>query len=444
MIRKLIGKVLRRPGKRVLHAKHYGIRRDQLHSGALKVCDRLQAAGYDAYIVGGAVRDLMLGKHPKDFDVATSATPEQVRHVFNRSRIIGRRFKIVHVPFYDRDGEEIIEVTTFRSASEAPTDDAGRILRDNVYGTIEEDASRRDFTVNALYYDPNREEILDFHHGVDDLERRQLVMIGDPAQRYREDPVRMLRAVRLAAKLELAIAPATKKPIATLTSLLENIPSARLFDETMKLLLSGKAWACVSALRAEGLHRSLLPILERQLDDANAATFIQRALENTDSRLADDKPVSAGFLFATLLWYDVEQLWKQKEAAGEHTMPALVAAMNEVDDRVSKRLAIPNRYSAAMKEVWLMQPRFEQRAGQRPFRLLEQPRFRAAFDFLVLRAQCGMADKALADWWQQFQFCDEATRSALIANVAGSDKSGAQRKRKPRRKKPAAAPASGA
>ncbi|MBM3117279.1 polynucleotide adenylyltransferase PcnB [Jeongeupia naejangsanensis] len=444
MIRKLIGKVLRRPGKRVLHAKHYGIRRDQLHSGALKVCDRLQAAGYDAYIVGGAVRDLMLGKHPKDFDVATSATPEQVRHVFNRSRIIGRRFKIVHVPFYDRDGEEIIEVTTFRSAAEAPTDDAGRILRDNVYGTIEEDASRRDFTVNALYYDPNREEILDFHHGVDDLERRQLVMIGDPAQRYREDPVRMLRAVRLAAKLELTIAPATKKPIATLTSLLENIPSARLFDETMKLLLSGKAWACVSALRAEGLHRSLLPILERQLDDPNAATFIQRALENTDSRLADDKPVSAGFLFATLLWHDVEQLWKKKEAAGEHTMPALVAAMNEVDDRVSKRLAIPNRYGAAMKEVWLMQPRFEQRAGQRPFRLLEQPRFRAAYDFLVLRAQCGLADKALAEWWQQFQYCDDATRSSLIANVAGSDKSGPQRKRKPRRKKPAAAPASGA
>ncbi|WP_035056041.1 polynucleotide adenylyltransferase PcnB [Andreprevotia chitinilytica] len=443
MIRKLIGKVLRRPGKQVLHAKHYGIRRELLHSNALKVCDRLQDAGFDAYVVGGAVRDLLLGKNPKDYDVATSATPEQVRHVFHRSRIIGRRFRIVHVPFYDRDGEEIIEVTTFRGASDAPTDDAGRILRDNVYGSIEEDAARRDFTANALYYDPNREEIIDFHHGVADIEAKRLVMIGDPMQRYREDPVRMLRAVRLASKLGLAIAPATKKPMAELADLLENIPSARIFDEMMKLLLSGRAWVCITALRDEKLHKHVLPLLDKLLSRPESSAFLQKALENTDARLAEDKPVSAGFLFAALLWQEVEFRWKKNEAAGEHPMPALVSAMNDVEARVERKLAIPNRYSAAMKEIWLMQPRFEQRTGSRPSRLLEQARFRAAYDFLVLRAECGLADKELAEWWTQFQYCDEPTRSAMIARVANPAKSDAKKRRKPQRRKPAAAKVGG-
>ncbi|KAF0811964.1 Poly(A) polymerase I [Andreprevotia sp. IGB-42] len=438
MIRKLIGKVLRRPGKKVLHAKHLGIRREMLHSNALKVCDKLQDAGFDAYIVGGAVRDLMLGKSPKDFDVATSATPEQVRHVFHRSRIIGRRFRIVHVPFYDRDGEEIIEVTTFRGASDAPTDDAGRILRDNVYGTIEEDAARRDFTANALYYDPNAEEIVDFHHGVEDIEAKRLVMIGDPVQRYREDPVRMLRAVRLASKLGLTIAPATRKPMAELADLLENIPSARIFDEMMKLLLSGKAWACMCMLRDEKLHKHVLPLLDRLLSRPESSAFLQKALENTDTRLAEDKPVSAGFLFAALLWQEVELRWKKNEAAGEHAMPALVNAMNDVEARVEKKLAIPNRYSAAMKEIWLLQPRFEQRVGMRAHRLLEQPRFRAGYDFLVLRAECGLADKALAEWWTQFQYCDQDTRAAMVANLGkGAAGAGDKKRRKKPRRKPA-------
>ena len=432
MIRKLIGKVLRRPGKQVLHAKHHGVRRDQIHSAALKVCDRLQEAGYKAYIVGGAVRDLMLGKNPKDFDVATSATPEQVRHVFHRSRIIGRRFRIVHVPFYDKHGEEIIEVTTFRGNSDAPTDEAGRIIRDNVYGTQEEDALRRDFTINALYYDPNLEEIFDFHHGLADIKAKRLTIIGDPEQRYREDPVRMLRAIRLSAKLGLTLSPDTRKPISTLAKLLGNIPSARIFDEMMKLLLSGKAWDCLMALHTEGLHHELFPSLDKLLAQPDARQFLKLALDNTDSRLAEDKPVSAGFLFAALLWHEVDTHWKKRQATGQNLVPALLDAINQVENTVEKRLAIPNRYGSAMKEIWLMQPRFEQRAGNRPFRLLEQPRFRAAYDFLHLRAECGLAEKELAHWWHEFQYGDDNARSALIARAAqkGSHVGTAARKRR--------------
>ncbi|MEN9657893.1 MAG: hypothetical protein RL571_1358 [Pseudomonadota bacterium] len=435
MIRKLIGKVLRRPGKRVLHAKHYGIRRDQLHSGALKVCDRLQDAGFEAYIVGGAIRDLMLEKSPKDFDVATSATPEQVRHVFHRSRIIGRRFRIVHVPF----GEEIIEVTTFRGASEAPTDASGRILRDNAYGNIEEDASRRDFTVNALYYNPRSEEILDFHHGVADLANKRLTIIGDPDLRYREDPVRMLRAIRLSAKLGLTITPATKTPILIHAKLLENIPQARLFDEMMKLLLSGSAWACLMALRENGLHKLLFPLLDKLLSKPETSKFLRIALENTDQRLHEDKPVSAGFLFAALLWHEVEADWIKRQATGEYPVPALVEAMNTVEDKVQKRMAIPNRYGAAMKEIWLLQPRFEQRVGTRPWRLMEQQRFRAAYDFLMLRVECGMVEKSLGDWWTRFQNASEDERVTLMTAAADNGKPAATSStaaRKRRRRKP--------
>lgn len=440
MIRKLIGKVLRRSGKQILHAKHYGIRRDQIHSAALRVCDRLQDAGYEAYVVGGAVRDLLLNKTPKDFDVATSATPEQVRHVFNRSRIIGRRFRIVHVPFYDKHGEEIIEVTTFRGSSDAPTDETGRIIRDNVYGTLEEDALRRDFTVNALYYDPNREEILDFHHGIDDIASKRLAIIGDPEQRYREDPVRMLRAVRLAAKLDMRMASATKQPIASLAKLLGNIPPSRLFDEMMKLLLSGRAWDCLMALREEGLHRELFPVLDVVLARPVARNFLKLALDRTDARIADDKPVSAGFLFAALLWHEVEADWQARQQGGEYPIPALVGAMTAIESTVEKRLAIPNRYGAAMKEIWLLQPRFEQRTGTRPYKLLEQTRFRAAYDFLVLRAECNLVEKELANWWHEFQYGDETSRSALIASVAPKSGTGENRKRrrKPKSKKSSA------
>ena len=443
MIRKLIGKVLRRPGKQILHAKHHGVRRELIHSAALKVCDRLQDAGFEAYIVGGAVRDLMLGKNPKDFDVATSATPEQVRHVFHRSRIIGRRFRIVHVPFYDKHGEEVIEVTTFRGNSDAPTDESGRIIRDNVYGTLVEDALRRDFTINALYYDPNREEILDFHHGVADIKAQRLSIIGDPEQRYREDPVRMLRAIRLSAKLGLRIATDTQKPIARLANLLGNIPSARIFDEMMKLLLSGRAWDCMMALYTEGLHREFFPALDNLLAKPDARNFLKLALDNTDARLAQDKPVSAGFLFAALLWDEVNANWLARQTNGQSMVPALVDAISEIENTTEKRLAIPNRYGSAMKEIWLLQPRFEQRAGSRPFKLLEQPRFRAAYDFLLLRTECGLAEKELGHWWHEFQYGNEESRSALIARAAQKPGEGGAAKRKRRRtpsarKKPAA------
>ncbi len=443
MIRKLIGKVLRRPGKQILHAKHHGVRRELIHSAALKVCDRLQDAGFEAYIVGGAVRDLMLGKNPKDFDVATSATPEQVRHVFHRSRIIGRRFRIVHVPFYDKHGEEVIEVTTFRGNSDAPTDESGRIIRDNVYGTLVEDALRRDFTINALYYDPNREEILDFHHGVADIKAQRLSIIGDPEQRYREDPVRMLRAIRLSAKLGLRIATDTQKPIARLANLLGNIPSARIFDEMMKLLLSGRAWDCMMALYTEGLHREFFPALDNLLAKPDARNFLKLALDNTDARLAQDKPVSAGFLFAALLWDEVNANWLARQTNGQSMVPALVDAISEIENTTEKRLAIPNRYGSAMKEIWLLQPRFEQRAGSRPFKLLEQPRFRAAYDFLLLRTECGLAEKELGHWWHEFQYGNDESRSALIARAAQKPGEGGAAKRKRRRtpsarKKPAA------
>lgn len=434
MIRKLIGKVLRRPGKQILHAKHYGVRRELIHSAALKICDRLQDAGFEAYVVGGAVRDLMLGKNPKDFDVATSATPEQVRHVFHRSRIIGRRFRIVHVPFYDKHGEEVIEVTTFRGSSDAPTDESGRIIRDNVYGSLEEDALRRDFTINALYYDPNKEEILDFHHGLADIKSKRLTIIGDPEQRYREDPVRMLRAIRLSAKLGLTLAPETQKPIAPLAKLLGNIPSARIFDEMMKLLLSGRAWDCLMMLHAEKLHHELFPTLDVLLAKPEAKNFLKLALDNTDTRLAQDKPVSAGFLFAALLWHEVDTDWQSRQASGQNQVPALIDAMNGIENTMTKRLAIPNRYGAAMKEIWLLQPRFEQRAGNRPYRLLEQPRFRAAYDFLLLRTECGLAEKELAHWWHEFQYGDDNSRSTLIARAAKNPGDGNENKRKRRRK----------
>ena len=301
MIRKLIGRVLRLKkhhggGGIVIPLKRHGIRRERLPAFALKTTDRLQEAGFKAFIVGGAVRDLLLDKHPKDFDVATDATPEDVHKVFRRSRIIGRRFRLVHVLF----GDEVVEVSTFRGNGEALTDDDGRIIRDNTWGSQEDDAKRRDFTVNALFYDPAREEIIDYHGGVADIEKRRLTMIGVPLQRYREDPVRMLRAVRLAAKLGLEIDAATRKPIRELAPLLQNVPASRLFDEMLKLLFSGHSWACLSQLRAEGLHHGFFPLLDKMMAQPGGEAFLHAALGNTDQRIQEDKPVSAGYVFARL------------------------------------------------------------------------------------------------------------------------------------------------
>ncbi|MQY51735.1 polynucleotide adenylyltransferase PcnB [Rhodocyclus tenuis] len=441
MIRKLIYRVLGRKaapavatesdGPAVIAAARHGIHRDRLSSGARRTVEGLQQAGYKAYVVGGAVRDLLAGIPPKDFDVATNATPEQVRQCFRRSRIIGRRFQIVHVLM----GAETIEVATFRGPHDGNTltDEHGRVLRDNVFGTHAEDAARRDFTVNALYYDPVAETIVDFHHGVADLEQKTLRMIGEPTQRFREDPVRMLRAVRLAAKLGLTIDPAARRPIRELTPLIENVPPARLFDEMLKLLTSGHALRCVTQLRAEGLHRGLLPLLDVILEQPLGERFVMLALDSTDRRVREGKPISPSFLFATLLWQQTLAHWKRLQSAGERPIPALFVAMDEVLDAQSEKLAITRRIAGDIKEIWGLQPRFEQRSGKRPFALLEHPRFRAAWDFLLLRSESGEIDRELVDWWESFLAADGDDRAQLLQAPRADD----VKKRRRRRRKPA-------
>ena len=448
MIRKFISRVLGRktPGHAgepsvIPHSKH-GIRRDGISSGSRRTVETLQEHGYKAYVVGGAVRDLLAGIKPKDFDVATDATPEQVRQCFRRSRIIGRRFQIVHVMM----GQETIEVTTFRGhhgqqdSHRAHTDDQGRVLRDNVFGSQKDDAARRDFTVNALYYDPVAETVVDYHHGLADLKLRTLRMIGDPATRYREDPVRMLRAVRLAAKLDFSIEPATRRPIGELAELVGNIPPSRLFDEMLKLLTSGQAVKCVQQLRAEGLHHGLLPMLDVILEQPLGERFVMLALDNTDRRVRDGKPISPGFLFATLLWHEVLAKWEAIKAGGERPIPALFQAMDEVLDVQAEKLAITRRVAGDIKDIWSVQPRFEQRSGKRPYALLEQPRFKASLDFLLLRAESGEVDAELAEWWSDFLDADGETRAAmLLPQKPDEKKKRRRRKRKPEHSAPAEA-----
>ena len=435
MIRNLLRKVFNRravpspspsAGPARIPVDQHGIRRDQVSAVALKVCTTLQDHGYQAFVVGGAIRDLLIGHLPKDHDVATSATPEEVRALFRRSRIIGRRFRIVHV----MSGPETIEVSTFR-ASHSETDSHGRVLTDNTYGTLAEDASRRDFTVNALYYDPATETIVDYHHGVADLRQKTLRMIGEPRARYREDPVRMLRAVRLAAKLGLIIDPAARAPIRDMAILLENVPAARLFDEMLKLLMSGNAVRCVGQLREEGLHHGLLPLLDVILDQPVAERFIWLALENTDERVRADKPVSPGFLFAALLWPEVSRQWKDRQASGEPSYPALFAAMDEVLDTQAERLAITRRVAADIKEIWTLQPRFDKRTGRAPYRLVGHPRFRAGWDFLCLREQAGGIPQELPDWWKRFAHASHDEREELLR---APSEAGPRKRRRSRRK----------
>jgi poly(A) polymerase len=415
----------------------HAIEQEAISRCARRTCEELQRAGYLAFVVGGAVRDLLLGRRPKDFDIATSATPEEVRSVFRRSRIIGRRFQIVHVLC----GAEMVEVSTFRAHfTREPEDDHrdehGRMLSDNIFGTQAEDALRRDFTVNALFYDPVKEEVWDYVHGLKDLKAKKLVMIGDAKTRYREDPVRMLRAARLSAKLGLDIDEDTREPIRELRHLLENVPQARLFEEILKLLLSGNAVECVRVLRELELHHGLLPLLDTALEDPDTGPFAMAALRATDERLADDKPVSPAFLLAALLWGQVERNLKKLEDEGQPTIPALHEAMHQALDLQRDTLAIPRRFDATMKELWLMQPRFLQRGGHRPFRLLEHPRFRAAYDFFALRAASANAPQEAARWWEQFQDASPDGREKMLV----SEEAGPKKKRRRRRggkKKPA-------
>lgn len=421
MITTFFKKILRRPTTsgtgqlRIIRADQHTLSSDAISRCALKVTQALQEGGFKAYIVGGAVRDLLLGRSPKDFDVATDATPEQIRRLIRRSRVIGRRFQIVHAMCH----EEIVEITTFRGSADREsesqvTDEHGRLTRDNVFGSMEEDAARRDFTVNALYYDPCRNELFDYFNGVRDLQARKLAMIGQPAVRYREDPVRMLRAVRFAAKLGFELDDQARQPIQELADLLLNVPESRLFDEMLKMLLSGHSVACLQQLRVEGLHHDLLPLLDWILDQPQGERFVNQALKNTDQRITEEKSVSPGFLFACLLWHPVLDAWKRRQEAGEKPMPALFEAMADALETQRKKLAIPRRYDAVMKEIWGLQPRFVQRSGQRPYRLLEHPRFRAAYDFMSLRAQSGELDLAIDTWWSDFQTASPEDREKML------------------------------
>jgi poly(A) polymerase len=415
MIRRLLARLLPGPqarSPRLYPSDEHPVRRDQLSHAARTVTRRLQDEGFKAFIVGGAVRDLLLGITPKDFDIATDATPEQVKPLFRRAFIIGRRFRLVHVHV----GNDVIEVSTFRAAQtgDDATDEHGRLLSDNVYGSQAEDAARRDFTVNALYFDPATETIWDYVGGVKDIRAHRLRLIGPPVTRYREDPVRMLRAVRLAAKLGLTIDRKTEEPIARLAALMQNVPPARLFEEMLKLLLSGHAVETLRSLRAHGLSHGLLPLLDVILEQPLGQKFIDAALAGTDERVRADMGVSPAFLFAALLWHEVLAAWNAAKQRGERPVPALFDAMDKVLSAQAERIAIPRRFEATIKEIWALQPRFEQRAGSRPARLLDHPRFRAAYDFLALRAESGEAPRTLVDWWARFQDATHEERQAML------------------------------
>jgi poly(A) polymerase len=423
---------LRKTPRRIPASEH-GIDREAVSRSAIRTCQALQAAGHRAYLVGGAVRDLLLGIAPKDFDVATDATPEQVKSHFRRAIIIGRRFRLVHVMF----GSETIEVSTFRAydTGERDTDEHGRVLADNVFGEQFEDAARRDFTINALYYDPGTGEVLDYHDGVRDMRRRRLRIIGDPESRYREDPVRMLRAVRFAAKLGFEIDPATRAPIARLAKLIENVPAARLFDEMLKLLTSGYSVACISQLRAEGLHHGLLPLLDVILEQPQGERFVMLALARTDERARAGKRVAPGFLFAALLWHEVLSKWNARLASGEHRMPALEHAIDQVLETQTEKLAIQRRFTSDMREIWTLQPRFERRTGRAPQRMLEHLRLRAGYDFLLIRCAAEEAPAELGEWWTRFLHGTDEERATLMQD-AGKTPTGpsTRRRRRPRRR----------
>lgn len=385
--------------RRIAPAQH-AIDDHNLCQQARFVVEKLLAAGYQAYLVGGCVRDLLLGFQPKDFDVATDARPRQICALFRNSRIIGRRFRIVHVYF----NRQYIEVSTFRAQIQASINARanGRILRDNTFGTLEEDARRRDFSINAMYYDVQTREVLDFCNGWQDLENRLLRMIGDAQTRYREDPVRLLRALRFGAKLNLAIAPDTQQPITDLITLLKDIPGARLFDEMIKLFHSGRALQCYQALLDYNLLAVLFPLTDKALaQDQAFELLIYAALENTDARIAGGKSVNPAFIFAVLLWRPYLQRLAQYDGI-PHAESAWAAGRSVVLDQ-SAVTSIPKRFSVTMCEIWKLQNRFLKTRGLKALRLLDHSRFRAAYDFMCLRAGAGEIDVSVCQWWTRIQ-----------------------------------------
>ena len=423
-------------GVTIPRAEH-GVSRDDISENALKVLYRLNSAGFQSYLVGGCVRDLMIGLKPKDFDVVTNATPEQIKGLFKNCRLIGRRFRLAHIVF----GREIIEVATFRGhhaddhdgdkkTALGKQDEHGQLVRDNVFGSIEEDAERRDFTFNAMYYSVADFTVTDFANGIDAIKKREVRLIGDPETRYREDPVRMLRAVRFAAKLGMRIDKSAAAPIKSLAHLLGNIPPARLFEETLKLFLSGQGEATFLMLHEYGLIAPLFPQLDSLLKDPDSREmqFILKVLRNTDDRINNDQRVTPAFLYAALLWYPLEE-YSQKLMAesGLNSHDAVNIAMGEVISRQTQRIMIPKRFSTVIRDIWILQQRLPKRFGRRAFQLLTHPKFRAGYDFLLVRGQVeGGKLLELAEWWTQFQHADNNKQKGMLNSLrkkeGGSDK----------------------
>jgi len=413
---------------RIIPRPEHNVSRAQISQNALKVLYRLRDAGYQAYLVGGGVRDLLLGREPKDFDIATDATPEDVRRLFRNCRLIGRRFRLAHVFF----GRDIVEVATFRASEDAfegdgdgdgeedaqlLKDEGGRILRDNRYGTIDADIWRRDFTANSLYYNIADFSIWDYCGGVEDIRAGVLRLIGEPEARYREDPVRLLRAVRFAAKLGFRLDSATEAPVRALAPTLEAVPPARLFDEVLKLFLGGHGLPAYELLRRYGLFGQLFPEVDALLDSDAGEPYrglLLAALQNTDQRVADDEPVTPVFLFSVLLWGPVRRRAARLEEQGEMPLQALLLAADDVLDGQQRYVAIPRRITAPMKEMMVMQLRLQKTRGRRVLGLIGQARFRAAYDFLCLRALAGDADPALAEFWTDLQAMDAQARETAV------------------------------
>ncbi len=484
MIKQFIDKILAKTGSARGGRSRFGKRQEvdaSVHridpalvdERARNVVTTLQQAGFEAYVVGGAVRDLLLGLKPKDFDVATNATPEEVKGLFRRAFIIGRRFRIVHVVYGRGREHEVIEVSTFRAYMEAgaaeqvagnertskselsamkhAVDASGRVLRDNVWGPQDEDAARRDFTVNAMYYDPARQIVVDYHNGIRDAQKLVLRMIGDPATRYREDPVRIVRAIRFSAKLAalgFKMDTKTAAPLVESARLLADVPQSRMFDEMLKLLQTGHALASIAQLRALGLARGIYPLLDVVVERADLP-FVKAALADTDRRVGEGKPVAASFLLACVLWSDVREGWKARlqERPGQRAQPPVPALQDAIDDVFNTRIGDVSgrgKLAADMREIWMMQPRFDKRVGSTPYGLVEQARFRAGFDFMRLRADIGEVDEAIAEWWQEFSTADDIRREDLIEQVRAEQRKAQSGSRAPRvhtRSHRAAAPA---
>lgn len=432
----------------VISRDGHNVSRKSISDNALKVLYRLNKGGYDAYLVGGGVRDILLGEQPKDFDVATNATPEQIKKLFRNCRLIGRRFRLAHIVF----GRDIIEVATFRGHHDT-TEDAkaakvhskqsedGMLLRDNIYGNIDEDAQRRDFTINALYYSSKDFKIYDFANGLEDIDNKLIRLIGDPETRYREDPVRMLRAIRFATKLDMDIEPRTAKPINTLAPLMANIPAARMFEEYLKLFIAGKSEANFHLLHEYNLLEFLFPHISQFYKDAptgNAVKFVEQVLKNTDQRINKGMRVTPAFLLAAVLWYSLEQQVEELLDSGSMTpQDAFFSAMSDIMAEQQRCIAIPKRFQMPMKDIFDLQYKLTRREGLKAFKMLENSRFRAGYDFLLIRGRIeGGEVEELATWWTHFQDASPETQQQMVKSFKGPRTS--RRRTTRRRRKPVA------